>query len=499
MAKRFLPLALGSLLVLVALQASAASVPRFDTAEIALRSAAIYNAAQGTPNPFDFVVTANVISPSGHRYTVDGFFDGDGLGGSVGNVFKARVYADEIGTWTWSTASTVPGLVQSGSFTCSGTLSGAFGKGPIVPNPAFPQTFMYQFGSPVYLLGKFLDSAAPSNIRYSHTMFSEALTDADRQALLDRHIAMKLNQIDVYLANKGDYGGRVPTTPWVGVAASNDKARFDLARFHLFEQWILKMRSAGIVAHLWFFADDSSFGSLPDADRKRLMRYAMARTSGYVNTMYIVILEWQEALTVAQVDDHGNFLQQWNPWARLVSVHGWTGNFSFPASPWVDYMDIQSGNSANYATIHSLGLKNRALAKKPLLQEEFALGYEDSATRQKAWAAFTAGAAGSGTGAYLANLSTFVSKLHFERMAPADPLALSANAYVLAQSGQTYVVYLYNGGTVQLDLRGTTGTFKVQWFDPRAGTFGAVTTVAGGGTPSFTAPASSDWTLLVTR
>ncbi len=499
MAKRFLPLALGILLVLVAMQASAASVPRFDTAEIALRSTAIYNAAQGTPNPFDFVVTANVTSPSGRHFVVDGFFDGDGLGGSVGNVFKVRVYADEIGTWTWSTASTVPGLVQSGSFTCSGILSGAFGKGPIVPNPAFPQTFMYQFGSPVYLLGKFLDNAAPSNIRYSQTMFSEVRTDADRQALLDRHIAMKLNQIDVYLADKGDYSATAPTTPWVGKASANDKTRFDLARFHMFEQWILKMRSAGIVAHLWFFADDSSFGTLSDADRQRFLRYALARTSGYVNTMYILILEWQEAFTVQQVDANGNFLQLWNPWARLMSVHGWTGNFAFPASPWVDYMDIQSGNSANPATIHSLGLKNRALAVKPLLQEEFALGDENTVNRQKAWAAFTAGAAGSGTGAYLANLSTFVSKLHFERMVPADALALSANAYVLAQSGQTYVAYLYNGGTVQLDLRGTTGTFKVQWFDPLAGTFGAVTTVAGGGTPSFTAPATGDWTLLLTR
>lgn len=499
MARRWFPASLAVLLALAAVQIAEASVLRFDTAEIVLHSVPFYNASQGTPNPFDLTVTANVTSPSGRHYTVDGFFDGDGLGGSVGNVFKARVYADEIGTWTWSSSSSVPGLAQSGSFTCSGTLSGAFGKGPIVPDPSYPQSFMHQFGAPVYLLGKFLDNPAPPNIRFSHTLFSEKRTDADRQALLDRHVAMKLNKINVYLANKGDYGGTAPTTPWVGTATANDKARFDLARFHTYEQWIQKMRSAGLAAQLWFFADDSSFGSLADADRKRLIRYAMARTSGYVNTMYIVILEWQEALSVAQVNDTGSFTQQWNPWARLVSVHGWTGNFSFPSSAWADYMDIQSGNSANYTAIHTYGLKNRSLAAKPLLQEEFAMGDEDTVTRQKTWAAFTAGAAGSGTGAFLAPLATFLPRVHFERMAPADALALSTNAYVLAQAGQAYVAYLYNGGVLTLDLRGLSGTFKGQWFDPRVGTFGPTTTVAAGGTPSFTAPGSGDWTLLLTR
>src|ERR1044071_9230994 len=80
----------GSLALALSLPTSA--VTRFDTAEIALRSTAFYSASQGNPNPFDLVLSADVTSPSGRRFVVDGFFDGDGVGGLVGNVFKFRVY-----------------------------------------------------------------------------------------------------------------------------------------------------------------------------------------------------------------------------------------------------------------------------------------------------------------------------------------------------------------------------------------------------------------------
>lgn len=501
MAKTFfrstLPLAV--LVLALAFPSRGAAVPRFDTAEIALRSVAFYSAGQSNPNPFDLALTADVTSPSGRRFAVDGFFDGDGAGGSVGNVFKVRVYADEVGTWSWSTRSAVAGLgSQRGTFSVSGTLSGVFGKGPVVENPRYPRTTMYQYGTPVYLLGKFLDVAAPSPIQYTHTMFSEKLTDTNRQAMLSRHVGMKLNKMNVYLANRSDYT-YWPTTPWVGTASSNDKSRFDLKRWRTYDQWVVKLRDAGLVAQLWFFADDSSFGNLSDADRQRLIRYAMARTSGYVNSMYTLCLEWQEGWSSTEVNNHANYVQQWNPWARMVSVHGTTGNFSFPSAAWADYMDIQSGNSAGHSTIHKMGLTNRALAAKPLINEEFTRGSEDTAGRQKAWAAFTAAAGGSGTGAYLKNLATFVQRVAFERMEPADSLVKSGAAYAIAEKGQTYVAYLYNGGTLSLDLTGAAGTLIVEWFDPKAGTFRSAPAVAGGTARSFTAPGSGDWVLFVHR
>jgi hypothetical protein len=496
MANRFFVSCLLLATLMLAVPSTVAAVSRFDTAEIVLRSTSSFNANSGTPNPFTAVdLTARVTAPSGRAYTVNGFFDGDGASGAIGNVFKIRVYADEIGTWRWTTTSNTAGLnALSGSFAVSGTLAGVFGAGPVVENPARPRTFMYQYGKPVFLAAKFLDVAAPAAIQFSHTMFSEGRTDADRQALLDRHRGMKLNKINVYLANRSDYDG-VSTTPWVGSAGANDRQRFDLARWRMFERWVVRMRDAGMAAQLWFFADDSGFGDLPDADRHLLIEYGMARLSGYANTMFTLALEWQEGWTATEVGTFASYLQSQNPWARLASVHGVPGDFSFPSAAWADYMDTQAGNEVGYGAVHSHGLANRGLAAKPLIQEEFGLGSEDTAHRQKVWAAFTAGAAGTGTGAFLAPFVTFVSQVAFERMDPADALALSANAYVLAEKGQAYVAYLYNGGTLRLDLRGVTGNFEARWYDPRLGSFRAAGTVSGGAERSFTAPAAGDWVL----
>ncbi|HEX5759196.1 MAG TPA: DUF5060 domain-containing protein [Thermoanaerobaculia bacterium] len=497
-----LALIVGALLSLAGAGRAAAAVPRFDTAEIVLHSTAPYDGAQGSPNPFtDVALTAQVTSPGGAVYTVQGFFDGDGAGGQVGDVFKVRVFADEIGTWTWTTTSDDPGLDgKAGSFECAGTLAGAFGEGPIAAHATYPRSFRHRAGGAVYLLAKYLDTAAPSPLQFSQTLFSEARSESDRAALLARHAAMKLNKINVYLANVGDYGTGVPTTPWLGPATASDKQRFDLSRWRTYERWVGTMRDAGFATQLWFFADNSDFGDLPAADRDRLVRYGMARLSGYANTLFTLMTEWQEGWTQAEVHAAMDHLQQHNPWGRLASVHGLPGDFSFPAAPWADYLVVQVGvGGVDHVDVHQSTLRNRALAAKPLQEEEFWLGQESLAGRQMAWAAFTGGAAGSGTGAFLRQLAELVATVPFERMAPADPLVLAGSAYALAEPGEAYVFYLPDGGAIEADLRGVSGSFDADWFDPRTGAFQAVPAVEGGAVRSFTAPAAGDWTLRLLR
>ncbi len=472
------------------------AVPLYGTEGIVLRSSTAYDGLRGESNPFDLDLVAQVISPSGKRYSVPGFFDGDGEGGPAGRVFRVRVCPDEPGTWSWSVSGNVPGLSpRSGSFVAGGTLAGFFGKGPIATSPDRPRAFVQRAGGPVFLIGKFLDVAAPPPIQFSHTLFSEDLSEADRRAMRDRHLGMRLNKINVYLANRGDYSG-VATTPWVGTEAANDKGRFDLRRWRTYEEWIVRLRDAGLVAQLWFFADDSGFGDLSDADRRRLLRYGMARLSGYANTMFTLALEWQEGWPAGEVHASGDFLQRNNPWGRLVSVHGTTGDFAFPDAPWVDYLDVQAGNSASPATVYALGIANRALVAKPLIQEEHGLGEETPENRRKAWAAFLSGAAGVGTGAFLEPLAKLTSLVGFARMEPAG-LVTAGRAWALAEKGRAYVVYAYEGSGVRLNLRGTTGTFKVEWYDPRSGTFHPAPPVQGGRIRIFNLPSQDDWVLYV--
>ncbi len=475
-------------------------MPRFGHADLVLRSVAVYDGAGGSPNPFvDAGLAAAVTAPSGRTTLVRGFFDGDGRGGARGDVFRVRVFADEPGTWTWRSLSSTPGLGgKSGSFVCAGELPGVFRRGPVIVDPRFPRSFLHADGTPVYLLAKFLDFAAGKPLHTSHAFFSERVTDAGRRAFLARHRGMRLSYMDVALANRGD-NPPYATTPWLGTAAANDKTRFDLARWHLYERWLLALRDAGLAVQLWFFLDDSGFGRLPEADRHRLVEYGMARLSAFAHTLFILALEWQEGWSAEQVARDMDHLHRHNPWARLASVHGVPGDFAFPRAAWADYMDTQPGNSATHQEVHEHTLANRALAGKPLLVEEFGLGQENTAHRRKAWAAFTAGAAGSGTGAFLQHLAAFVARVPFHRMAPAGDLVVSGNAYCLAEPGRTYVFYLPEDGPLRADLREAAGAFAAEWYDPRDGSRHEGGTVTGGGVRAFTPPGGGDWALLIHR
>jgi hypothetical protein len=100
-------------------------------------------------------------------------------------------------------------------------------------------------------------------------------------------------------------------------------------------------------------------------------------------------------------------------------------------------------------------------------------------------------------------------KIPFWEMTNADALIGNQKSdnsrFALAKAGDTYLVYLPNGGNVELDLTGAAGTFGVQWFNPRiAGPLisGPVRQVSGGANVSLGSPPSDpeqDWLAVVRR
>ncbi len=452
--------------------------------------------ACGTPaNPFtDIELTAEVLDPDSAVRVVDGYYDGDGRGGQQGNIWKLRLAPDRPGLWHWTARSNDAALDgQEGSFE---SLTAAC-PGPIAANG---RHFVRTGAGPVYLLGNFLDRAAPANEEYSHTLLSEGISASNRQDMITRHRDFhRANKMNVYVANRGDYGG-IATTPWLGSAGSNDKSRFDLARWRMYDEIVAQLRDEGMVAELWFFADDSDFGNLPDADRQRLTTYGMARLSPYAHTMFVLALEWQEGWSQAEVRTNAAYVQDHNPWQRLASVHGTTGNFAFPGDAWADFMATQSGNSITPAGNNAHTIANRGLSNKPLIVEEFGIleAASDARLRGNLWAAFCGGAAGSGTGSDLARLRVFLDDtgVPFWRMSPDNTIA--SRGFVLAEQGNAYVVYVQDGSpfTVQLEE----GLYAASWFDPRGNAGEPGLLPAGtvtGGVQSFTPPESSDWVLYV--
>jgi len=73
-----------------------------------------------------------------------------------------------------------------------------------------------------------------------------------------------------------------------------------------------------------------------------------------------------------------------------------------------------------------------------------------------------------------------------------DGLTGNNNDYVLAEANKTYVVYLPNGGNTGINL--PTGTWQVQWFNPRTGGNLSGSTAI---TNSISAPDNNDWVALI--
>ncbi len=77
--------------------------------------------------------------------------------------------------------------------------------------------------------------------------------------------------------------------------------------------------------------------------------------------------------------------------------------------------------------------------------------------------------------------------------------------YCLALPGEVYVVYLPTGGTCELNLSHTSGTFSVRWYNPRRGgdlQTGSVDTTSGAKKVSLGRPPAEeaeDWVVLVRR
>ena len=55
-----------------------------------------------SPNPFkDYRLQVRFNGPNGKTYNVPGYFDGDGKGGSTGNIWRVKFTPDERGTWNY--------------------------------------------------------------------------------------------------------------------------------------------------------------------------------------------------------------------------------------------------------------------------------------------------------------------------------------------------------------------------------------------------------------
>ena len=126
--------------------------------EISFRGPAA-NETDERPNPFlDYRLQVIFKGPSGQKYHVPGFFDGDGHGSGSGNVWRARFAPDEAGKWAFKASFRAGNKIAISLHPNAGEPAGCDGQsGTFEVGPCDPQAAGYlKYGRLQYVGGHYL-------------------------------------------------------------------------------------------------------------------------------------------------------------------------------------------------------------------------------------------------------------------------------------------------------------------------------------------------------
>ena len=481
--------------------------------------------AQSPPsNPFTQVsLTVTFQGPQGQQISVPGFYDG-------GSTWKVRFTLPRPGRWTWAAQGSDPGLRGQGSVQVQPSDAPGFVR---------PQghNFAYQNGTPFFYMGD--------------TSYRAIILDrAQRTAYFARRAGQGFSHIR-FLAGYVQDG----PWPWGGSPSNPDLERFNLQYFQQLDSLMAQLMEHGLGAEMILLnlydrpVNDPSQWTRQDEDR--WLRYLIARYAAYPNLIQWTVANEYELYPDGkyQIDlsdplpqevvwgrDRIAFIQSQDPFDHPVAIHPEiTDDRAAEFFPDADLIQHQTNGQDKvdrgcYYTWEGDGLSEFVVADrslgKPVVVGEF--GYEtngytcrgvnvDTDTlRKSAWRFRMGGAyfsAGFRSTVYnfdgitfdidneggqaqwqLKILADFFRALPFSQLRPTPELVNPPNL-ALAIPGQLYVVYAPRGGAVDVDLRGSNGTFEAAWLDPRDGRWRPAPALEGGAPRTLSAPDDRDWVL----
>jgi len=337
------------------------------------------------PNPFlDYRLQVRLIGPSGQRLDVPGFFDGDGNGGAVGNAWRARVVADEGGTWTYTASFrqgddvAVSTLGSAGTPTAFDGAGGAFTVAP--PDPAAPG--FYKWGKleyvgehylkfrdgPYFLKGgtdspeNFLGYAGFDNTedqpggvtttgltnglhRYAthvadwnpgDPLFQSEDTGVDSKGIVGALNYLSSKQVNsVYFLPMNLGGDGRETYPFVGpIENTFDKTHYDISKLGQWNQVFEHAVRKGIQLHFVLneteteneeYLDNGNLG----VERKLFYREMIARFG------HALAIKWNLSeecdFTKAELQSFADYIDAVDPWGHPIGFHthylGDTGSY----------------------------------------------------------------------------------------------------------------------------------------------------------------------------
>ena len=489
-------------------------------------------------NPFTDVTLLGSFDKVGanERWNVEGFCDSPD-----GSVFRIRFMPSSPGDYTYSVT------YRQGDFekTSKGSFYATDGRrrGPIRVDPNHPWHFIWEGtgehyffnGTTAYWLPGWRDE--------------RIITDS-----LERLHRLKVNRLRVLLSGAANmfWGEPVMTgdnftmclRPWAAEAPeSYDHPGIDYTRFNIpyWQKWERMLRFARdrdmIISVVLDISTHHAQAAAGSPDERRYIRYAVARLSAFSNITYDLGDDLDSFRDETWAHETGTLIESWDPYKHLATSHPVNRQHQDRAAAWFGFTSIQDWSRRQ----HALMLEERQVQMKtgrviPQTNEEY--GYEDhyphwapappgdsaETLRHTAWEIAMAGAYGTtgescrrGTNVWpdtgggwingrgddtmvmlkgYKHMVDFFTSFEWWKTEPHDEL-VNHGAYCLAKPGETYAIYLPNGGDVSIKLE--PGSYEAKWFNAYTGETAPLPAVEGPSWTSPQAPGWLDWALLLQR
>ena len=471
----------------------------------------------GAANPFTIPVDVTFIGP-GSNVTVPAFYDGDGVGGYSGNVWKVRFSAGALGQWSFTSASTEPTLSgYSGTFSVDA---------PPPTDPDFLRWGRLLYAGNHYL--KFADGGPwlKAGIDDPENFLGTAIGDWNaKKAAVDALSTREVNSI--YAITNNIDGDRNDSWPWWGSTTTEAKAnssRFDVAKLQDWEDFFTYCDGKGVAIHL-VLNDDSCWHAY---DSDLYYREMVARFGHHPAVIWNIGEEANEIYTNSEQVALAGKLRSIDPYHHPVTVHraaSTSSNSPVLDNQNFDLTSIQAGNGGDDFTSITLLDMNRivinqrtasASSGRPIpvmIDETPRVTSVTSATRLKMrsqvlYPIYLAGgnfelhyydAYWPGGSVDIQALGPMLDDMRLARqfaesmplltMAPNNALlSVTSGNYCLANPGAAYGIYMTSSGPVDLDLRAVSGSFAVTWYNVTTGSSANGGSLTGGAWRSLGSP-----------
>jgi len=467
------------------LKAADVEVPRWQPRDFEFKS----NTEQANPFQVDF--SADVVGPNGIKFSLPGFYDGDGT-------WKVRVSPTAEGTWTLVTQSSVADLNdKQSSFTCVANPSANI-HGGLRVDPEHPSQFIFEDGARYLPMGYECD-----------WLWALDTNDPELKTVnpfLDKLAANGLNFIilNAYAHDTGWRKGRTsdddfgppPLYAWEGSNEQPDHTRFNLPYWRHYDRVMQAMYERGIVTHILMkvYNKQVKWPANGSPEDDLYFRWLIARYSAYPNVTWDLAKEAQKEKDLDYKIGRLRFIRANDPYRRLLTVHD--DRAVYDRGAYDDLLDYRSDQQ--HKTWRETMLAHLRQRAWPVINTEFGYEHGPQGIKDKtynvvqppeevcrrAWEIYMAGGSGAyyytytawdvvrpqetpPGYAYFKRLREFFQETGYWRIKPTE--GLTSDGYCLAEPGREYVVFLNASAPFTLKLEGLTGPLKAEWYQPFTG------------------------------